>query len=130
MKPYQENTFQRTELEMIPVMIEHKIRKYEFLRHYEFGQFCDHLTDSMVLSLKAYVLGETQAPITFEAYPTSWWQMFKRDVMPAWFVKRFPVKSKTVTIDAKTFYPDLKISVPAKQSRVCVVFNAKINPFV
>lgn len=83
----------------------------------------------MVYGLKAYVLGESQKPIEFDAMPTSWWQMFKRDVMPRWFKKMFPVESRRVTIEAKTFYPDLKISVPNNQSRVCVVFNAHVNPF-
>lgn len=118
------------ELEMIPVMFQHKLNRHDVMLHHpEVRRYYDAMTDSVAYQFRAYVLGETQKPITFDAFPTSWWQMLKRDHAPKWFLKRFPVKSKAVTIDAKVLYPDLKISVPQKQSRVTVVFNSTTNPF-
>lgn len=124
------STIERYELEMIPVMFEHKLNRHDVIFHHpQVHRFYDEMTNLVTHQFRAYVLGETQKPIQFEAYPTSWWQMLKRDHAPKWFLNRFPVKSKTVTIDAKVFYPNLKISVPQKQSRVTVVFNTTTNPF-
>lgn len=123
-------SIRNVELEVIPIMFEKKISKYDWarLRQPEVIRFCDNLTDAVVYQFRAYVLGESQKPIQFEGVPTSWWQMLKRDHAPAWFLKRFPAKCKTVTIDAKVFYPDLKVSVPTRESRICVVFHVRQEP--
>lgn len=127
----EQSTIDKVELELIPIMFEQKARRSDvFLHHPQYRRHIDAMTDTVCHQFRAYVLGETQKPITFDSHPVSWWQMFKRDVMPRWFVKRFPVVSKTATIDAKVFYPELKISVPQKESRVCVVFQARVNPFI
>ena len=128
--PFFEEQINHVELEIIPIMFEKKVSKLDVRLHMpEVHRFYDALTDSVVYQFRAYVLGESQKPITFDSVPTSWWQMLKRDHAPRWFVKRFPVKSKTVTIDAKVFYPDLRVSVPTRESRMCVVFHAQENPF-
>lgn len=35
------------------------------------------------------------------AYPATWWEHFKHDVMPEWFTKYFPVQY-TLRTEAKT----------------------------
>lgn len=40
------------------------------------------------------------------SYPSSWWQHFKRDVLPKWFVKRYPV---TLKIEHHEYIADLSL---------------------
>ena len=48
--------------------------------------------------------------------PASWWDHFKQDKMPKWFLKLSPVKmkskSQTVTFDHKKIFPDSTIRYP------------------
>jgi hypothetical protein len=48
--------------------------------------------------------------------PSSWWQMFKRDVMPAWFKEKWPVEereqSKQVEVKMYAVYPRLPYAFP------------------
>jgi hypothetical protein len=48
--------------------------------------------------------------------PTSWWQMFKRDYAPAWFLARFPVKSMKENVIERNVY---------RVTKVCPHLNVK-----
>lgn len=115
--------FNRVDLDRIKVCIDYKIDRYAI--HHDasyFGSWIDHFTNHISVQYSAFVLGENQKPIRLKPYPTSWWQMFKRDVMPKWFQKRFPVKSEEYVIDAKVIYPYLRISAPLNE-KVSVIFQ-------
>lgn len=54
------------------------------------------LMRSMVYTLRASVAGNVKQENRIESVhvvktPSSWWQMFKRDVMPTWFTTHYPV---------------------------------------
>ena len=48
--------------------------------------------------------------------PKSWWQMFKRDVLPTWFSGKYPViekpQSKQVEVKCYAVYPRLPVAFP------------------
>ena len=50
-------------------------------------ELADTFVDEMAFELSCYVLKQTVS-----VTPSSWWQHFKKDCMPKWFVKRWPVK--------------------------------------
>lgn len=118
----------RIDLDVIRVNLDSRLSRHEIRcleNNVEVGRFFDNMLDTVSFTFRAHVLGEKQKPIKLGPYPKSWWQMFKRDVMPKWFTKKFPVKSEEFIIDASVLYPDLKISVPATESRVSVIFNKR-----
>lgn len=119
------DNIEKIEVEKIRIMVQRKLSKYELagLHFMEVGKFVDQLTDSVVLNFHAFCLGESQKPIKLKPYPKSWWQMFKRDVMPKWFIRLWPVEFEEYLVDAKVLYPDLKISIPANDSRAIVIIN-------
>lgn len=64
-------------------------------------------------------LAEDKYPAYFHyKVPASWWQLFKREKAPHWFVKRFPVQWEdkqakyTVNVTRKATYPMADIVVP------------------
>ena len=42
--------------------------------------------------------------------PTSWWQHFKQDCMPAWFMRLFPVKYDQRKFDVRALYRGLPVN--------------------
>lgn len=118
---------EKTTLERIQVMVQKKVDHHCIygLRGMEVGAFMDHLTGDVAFQFRAFVYGELQKPIELAEQPTSWWQMFKRDVMPRWFIRKFPVRSSKKIIDVKTIYPDLKVSLPPDMSRVVVLIQPR-----
>jgi hypothetical protein len=64
--------------------------------------------------LAAQVLADRQ-DVAFEM-PASWWQHLKRDRMPAWFTRRWPVRTRTLTasVDFTRYdtYPMADIALP------------------
>lgn len=80
-----------------------EIPAYEIINSgYEEREWRSISHESMVRELKTRVLKDS-----YEEIPASWWQHFKRDCLPAWFVKRWPVKYVTVTL-VLCFKPDLR----------------------
>lgn len=61
----------------------------------------DCIIGAFVNKLQTYVTASKLADDKYSCYfyhkeYTSWWQHFKQDVMPKWFVRKFPVKTKTI----------------------------------
>lgn len=121
------DTIESVELQTIQIIVEHKLSKYELhgLQNLEVGRYIDHMTDSVCFRFRAFCLGEDIKPIRLSPQPTSWWQMFKRDCMPKWFVKLFPVKSSEVVIDGKILYPYLNFKIGPKHSTAVVRFAVR-----
>lgn len=49
----------------------------------------------MILSDK--IVDDKYRFVTSFNYPATWWQHFKRDKMPKWYVEKYPVKMQTVS---------------------------------
>ncbi len=49
-------------------------------------------------------------------HPSSWWQHFKKDIAPKWFIERFPIKdtrhTRKVTVKMAAAYPRLPVAFP------------------
>jgi hypothetical protein len=77
----------------------------------------DVALDAMVVSLRSHVLADKLVGDTYTTHyevPANVWQMFKERHMPAWFVRRFPVrydrKDVAVRFERYATYPDARIS--------------------
>lgn len=56
----------------------------------------EDITRGLILSVESYLLTQQVDRITCYSmikFPSSWWQMLKRDHAPKWFTNRFPVKT-------------------------------------
>jgi len=108
------------------------------LHHLRLDEIPRLMADGLCYQLSTWVMTEDLSPkperlnffknqeFTFRLtteYPATWWQMFKRDHMPEWFKKRWPVRyrtehhrrkvsswlrtSGTVSFEVKAAYPKL-----------------------
>lgn len=85
----------------------------------EFGEFVLSRSEinvennmlGMVIAMRTYILGQHnyQEYTVKHQIPANWWECFKEEHMPKWFIKRYPVKKKyikqTVTFDHKKLFP-------------------------
>jgi hypothetical protein len=78
----------------------------------------DYLRGVLVAEVQAFVLRDHIAADYFEDHveePTTWWQMWKRDHAPVWFLRRFPVdywtRTVRVRVDRYLSYPDAALPV-------------------
>lgn len=60
---------------------------------------------------QTYVWGMNNKDIYIDI-PASWWQMFKKEFAPKWFIKKYPIVYIRHTINSKTLYPMLDIKTP------------------
>lgn len=120
---------EKIELEQIKFIVKSKIDARSVCAYnMQLGRFVDHMTNEIAFEFSACVLGERQKPIELGSEPYTWWQMFKRDVMPRWFCKKFPVKHREFRrIEVITLYPDLKVSVPSHMSRVVILAQSMLS---
>jgi hypothetical protein len=73
----------------------------------------------MMMELRSGVLGarilSDRQDFGFE-YPASWWQHFKRDKMPGWFTRRYPVRMRklSASVDFTRYdtYPMADVPLP------------------
>lgn len=92
-------------IDLTPDRYEIKLNKLaiqDTVSNYALMQSPDHAMHAIVQTLVGTFIRQLQHSdhITWSiSYPTSWWQHFKQDVMPKWFVKRYPVKLKTETYE-------------------------------
>lgn len=63
------------------------------------------------LRLDACVTSEKLGSAVVE-YPATWFDHFKRDVLPRWLSKRYPPKMITRMFDAKVLYPEYQTPDP------------------
>lgn len=92
-------------------------KELQWLDNVRIKAYKDHIIGEMVVQLDRYVwaehIGEGEGHVEFHyRKPSSWWQMFKRDVLPWWVSKRWPVKHeqyhvvRTVPLKVYAQYPD------------------------
>jgi hypothetical protein len=72
-----------------------------------------YVLGKMVLRLTGWVLrDEHQHEVVTKTMairvPASWWQMLKRDCLPAWLVRRFPVRTRGIT-DTFAFEQEVRV---------------------
>lgn len=78
------------------------------LQGVEFTSFFELLTRDLVFRISGYVWEEElEKRVLVASYPKTWWQHFKKDVMPEWFTKKFPVelKREEVLVKFTAVYP-------------------------
>jgi hypothetical protein len=64
-----------------------------------------NFSDSIVASLTAMILGKKEKVVRSVYMPDSWWQHFKREVMPEWFTDLWPVKETIIPVQIQRFCP-------------------------
>lgn len=84
-----------------------RIQARRFLGEYaidqmKFSHWTDHLANALVGCLETNLLESYKEEQRTEnkheiSVPLTWWQHFKRDKMPKWFVDRWPVKYQKIT---------------------------------
>jgi hypothetical protein len=79
----------------------------------------EYLFDGLVYQLTVDVLAEKLVDEVLDGYfplPANGWQLFKEQHMPAWFIKRYPVKTawRTCRVEYKKHatYPRANIVLP------------------
>lgn len=89
-------------LDKLRVVSEAKLSKH-IIGEESFNQIFSNTIDQMILQLCIHVASKE-----IEITPSSWWQHFKKDCMPKWFIRRYPIKyNKTkvvVNCDPHRFY--------------------------
>jgi len=71
----------------------------------------DQMFGEALARVTAYIYAEDLGVYNHEwTYPTTWWDHFKRDHMPKWFVERYPVQYTTHSkrLDAKAMFPQYR----------------------
>ena len=66
----------------------------------------DYVTGSMVLQVRQEVYGRQLDEVKAE-WPADWWQAFKARWLPAWALRRWPIKMHAVILEARELYPKL-----------------------
>ena len=64
--------------------------------------------DQVVMRLVAMVPAQPTKPVSYK-YPANWWEHVKERFAPKWFLKRFPVEYEIYSVEAKVFYPQIKL---------------------
>lgn len=66
----------------------------------------EYETESLVLRLKRFVYTSEEVDIEVPV-PISAWEHVKKEYAPAWFLDRWPIKNKNITVKAKEAFPHL-----------------------
>ena len=97
-------------------------------------QAIEGMLDSRVTMIEDWMMSRWRAQIdgfiwgkTIErheiAYPLDWWQAVKKRWAPRWWLNRWPVQERTLTIELKALYPTLKYMVPKHEPRLVLMQN-------
>lgn len=78
------------------------------------------IAERLVLQLSAQVASKKYAAKTV-SYPATWWEFFKHRWFPLRWLKRWPVKFATVTLEASAYYPDITIPQHAAYVDIAVL---------
>jgi hypothetical protein len=94
------------------------------LKNFDIETLKNSMTNAIVLKLRGFLMGEKLREERKDwkvSYPSSWWQMFKRQYFPKWLLKRFPVRHTTlkrkVVFKVYELYPKLPIAIPKYADR-------------
>ena len=78
----------------------------------ELSQYVSWLSDALVVRVKQNILGERLGILEIKR-PADWWEHFKLESAPRWFLKWFPVRYVVDTYRADALYP--KLSLPEEE---------------
>jgi len=73
------------------------------------------MVDEFILQVTGYFAGnKIHSEHQTILRPRDWWQMFKSECMPQWFVQKFPIRYETITLETKFIHicPHLEIPYP------------------
>lgn len=73
--------------------------------------YADWLSRYLLLKIRGAVWSEKVDSVEFRK-PTTWWQMFKEQYAPDWFLERWPVVCEALKLDVRVKYPDFRPSLP------------------
>ena len=78
------------------------------LSNYELFADPQWLANRIAFELVQKIATRTQTSHTFEA-PADWWSHVKTRFAPAWFLRRWPAKTRRETVDVVEHYPHILI---------------------
>jgi len=126
MDPSQAPNHETIELEKIVVQI---VQQYDSLFFNNTKVEIENTVRGMMIKLRHEIYGQhdyQRYSVKFDI-PLNWWECFKQDNMPKWYLKKFPVKKKqmwrTVEFDHKKIFPESTIKFP--KSLGPVVFHSQ-----
>ncbi len=106
----------RAAFDKVQVEVRAHLGEMAFLRnHLDLKVHLDHMARQLVLELRSFVLGKRAERIDIEEkWPADWWQAVKDRWAPAWFLKRYPVQYKTLSVHKETMRvcPHVDIKTP------------------
>ncbi len=125
-KRFEESHIKETILEKIRFNISRELSELDLHFGFKVEQYSNHATANFIHQIKMDILGERDKKEV--KIPSSWWQMFKQEYVPQWFLKRYPVQSKYIGLfDYCVLYPHLKCSLPGERRYVSVT-NFELFP--
>lgn len=92
--------FREVVFEKVRLAAQMHLEPEAFLRnHLTVGVLLDQVSQRLVLDMRSFVLGNKAERVDVEEkWPADWWQAFRERWLPAWWLKRHPVKYRMVSI--------------------------------
>ena len=84
----------------------------------------DVVSRTVKIGIKGYLWGKTIEEYELE-YPLDWWQAVRKRWLPAWWLRRWPVRQETRTIHLVAYWPDLAVAVPKHKPRLVLSVNGE-----
>jgi len=82
----------------------------------------DEIANRMVMSLKAKCASK-KFEFQTTAYPSDWWQAFKKRFFPRWALKKWPVEVTEHTYEASAYLPD--VAIPDHETYVSIITGVR-----
>jgi hypothetical protein len=124
---------ERMDLERFPIAVAavladenlfiHDVKATDFDSRYN---GIDLATDRTIRELRAMLLGKKHPNRSERYVPLTWWDHFKRDVMPEWSRRWFPVKFERIVTDETRVCPHINVKYP-ENSRIHIDFLRGID---
>ena len=102
--------------------------RYDEREDYQLGALAKRLSVDI---LTRKLVDQIYEDERFYSYPSSWWQHFKRDYMPEWFKKRYPVHEDqhrvTLKVQFERYanYPESDIVLPDRFGQMYLYENVR-----
>jgi hypothetical protein len=111
-------TYNELSLEKIPIALDEYVSREQML-NFEIEKVADDVYDYIIYKFKGFLMGEKlreEKKNWKVSYPATWWQMFREQYFPKWWVAKFPIryiiKKRNVTFKVYELYPKLPIVIP------------------
>lgn len=66
----------------------------------------DHVIRGMVIELTSYMIGEHRDTVSIhKRWPRNWWQAFREEWFPSWWLRRWPVQYERIDVEQKVYGP-------------------------